>query len=203
MKDKLRLGIYGGTFSPPHVGHVNSAKDFVREMKLDKLLVIPDNLPPHKFFDGEATVEDRLRMAELAFGSIANTTVSDMEIRRGGKSYTYLTLEELSSEDTELFFLCGTDMFLTLPEWRCPERIFGLATICCVRRECERELGERIKAARERYEREYSARTYEISHAVDEISSTELRERLKRREGVEELIPKAVYEYIVERGLYL
>lgn len=203
MKRKLRLGIYGGTFSPPHIGHVNSAKDFMAEMKLDKLLIIPDNLPPHKFFAGEASAEERLEMARLAFSGIDGCEVSDIEIRRGGKSYTYLTLEELSREDVELFFLCGTDMFLTLSEWRRPERIFELATICFVRRECDGELGERIKLLKEKYRTEYSARIIEISHKVEEVSSTALREKLKAREGVEALIPSAVYNYIIERGLYL
>lgn len=203
MGRKLRLGIYGGTFSPPHMGHVNSAKDFMAEMKLDKLLIIPDNLPPHKIFDGEASAEERLEMARLAFSEIDGCEVSDIEIRRGGKSYTYLTLEELSSEDVELFFLCGTDMFLTLSEWRNPERIFELASICFVRRECDAAIGERISLLEQRYRSEYSARIFEISHAVEVISSTSLREKLKARERCDALIPSTVYDYIIERGLYL
>ena len=99
----MRLGIYGGTFSPPHKGHVEAAEAFSREMKLDKLLIIPTFVPPHKTTADDATPEQRLEMCRLAFSHIKNAEISDMEIKRGGTSYTYLTLEELSSRDVELF----------------------------------------------------------------------------------------------------
>ena len=84
----IRLGVYGGTFSPPHLGHIESAEAFYREMKLDKLLIIPTFIPPHKEAKDDASPEDRLEMCKLAFSHIPNTEISDMEIKRGGKSYT-------------------------------------------------------------------------------------------------------------------
>ena len=97
-------------------------------------MIIPDCLPPHKEYSGSVTEEQRLEMCKLAFGHIENVTISDMEIKRGGRSYTSVTLEELTSPDRELYFLCGTDMFLTLESWYRPEVIFDLATICYIRR---------------------------------------------------------------------
>ncbi|MBQ7383817.1 MAG: nicotinate-nicotinamide nucleotide adenylyltransferase, partial [Clostridia bacterium] len=117
LDDKIRVGIYGGTFAPVHNGHVESAVAFMRQMKLDYLYVIPTCLPPHKEVDFADSPETRLRMCELAFSGIDGIIVSDMEIRRGGKSYTYDTLKELSGEDKKLFLLCGTDMVLTFDTW--------------------------------------------------------------------------------------
>ncbi len=195
-----RVGIYGGTFSPPHLGHVGALRAFCRELSLDRVLVIPDFLPPHKIIDGEATTEDRLEMCRLAFGSIGGCEISDIEIKRGGKSYTSVTLEELSAPDRELYFLMGTDMFLTLGEWYRPEVIFRLATICLVRRECE--LSEEISQAAERYVRDYSARIVNISSDVLVLSSSEVRSAIKEGSDTSHLLSPEVKKYASEKGLY-
>ena len=114
----MRLGIYGGTFSPPHMGHVLAAEAFVREIALDRLLIMPTAIPPHKEAHDVPADEHRLALCRLAFEGIAGAEVSDLELRRGGRSYTYLTLRELQREDQEIFFLCGTDMLLSLDSWR-------------------------------------------------------------------------------------
>ena len=124
---KKRVGVYGGTFSPPHIAHVRVAKAFSDALSLDKLLIIPAFLPPHKQVDKNISANTRLEMCRLAFSDIENAEVSDIEIARGGKSYTAITLESLSSDDVELFLLCGTDMFLTLDSWYSPKKIFERA----------------------------------------------------------------------------
>ena len=198
-----KIGIYGGTFSPPHMGHVGAAKSFVEKAELDELLIMPDFLPPHKEYDGNVTAEDRLEMARIAFSGIKNSTVSDMEIKRGGKSYTSVTLEELSGDDRELYFLCGTDMFLTLEEWYRAPLIFSLATICYVRRESDKEITERIEKLTSEYKKKYGARIIAIETDVLEISSSELRSYLKNDpEKASNYIPHGVYKYISDRGLY-
>ena len=111
--DMLRVGIYGGTFAPIHNGHVAAAKAFMEQMKLDYLFIIPTYLPPHKQIDRSDDPTFRLKMCELAFEGVDGVVISDVEIRRGGKSYTYDTLKELSREGTRLFLMCGTDMVLT------------------------------------------------------------------------------------------
>ena len=203
MSSKTRLGIYGGTFSPPHLGHVGAAKSFYGAVPLDKLLIIPDFLPPHKQIDGEISADDRIEMCKLAFADVKGAEVSDIEIKRGGKSYTALTLAELSSDENELYFLCGTDMFLTFGEWYKPEEIFKLATICFVRRENDKENDLEIQRRTEEYINRFSARIIQISAPVTEISSSELRIAIKEDdERLVELLPSSVLKYIKERGLY-
>ena len=126
INDTLRVGIYGGTFAPVHIGHVQAAKAFMEQMKLDYLFIIPTALPPHKQIDEGDDPIHRLRMCELAFEGVEGVVISDVEIKRGGKSYTYDTLVELSRPDTRLFLLCGTDMVLTFDQWYRFEDIFKL-----------------------------------------------------------------------------
>lgn len=193
-----RIGIYGGSFSPPHMGHVRAANAFFDAMELDLLLIIPSHLPPHKQLPGGATTAQRLRMAQLAFGGMAQTVISDMEILRGGKSYTSDTLTSLSGEDRTLFLLVGTDMFLTLGTWHDPATIFRLAEICYVRRENDAALTDAIRETASRYERDFGARIHEIPLEPLPLSSTEVREGRTDADA----LPAAVRTYITERGLY-
>lgn len=194
-----KIGIFGGTFSPPHVGHVASAEAFAASVNFDKILIIPDYLPPHKELDGGADEKQRLEMCSLAFSHIENVEISNIEILRGGRSYTYQTLEALSAPETELYFLMGTDMFLTLPEWKHPERIFDLATICLVRR--ENDMAEEITEKVREYTELYNAKIINIKSETVTVSSSELRALLHRGE-YSDYIPKAVMDYIKEAGIY-
>lgn len=199
----MRLGIFGGTFSPPHIGHVGALSAFAAAIPLDKILVVPTFVPPHKEYNEEADSAERLEMARLAFSHIERVEISDMEIRRGGRSYTYLTLEELSGEGTELYFLCGTDMLLTLDTWKNFERVFALATICYVRREDDDALTARIAEKIEEYRTKWGARIIGIEAKAIEISSTELRFGIKSNDvDILQKIPKATLSFIEERGLY-
>ena len=198
---KRKIGLYGGTFNPPHLGHIGAAEAFCREARLDELIIMPDFLPPHKEVAAGVSPEDRLNMSHLAFKHINGATVSDLEIKRGGRSYTSVTLEELYSEETEIYFLCGTDMILTMSEWYRPEKIFELATICYVRRETDEETTKLIEARIREYELKFSARVIKIPLDVIEISSTSLRELIKRGDAGEYL-SEDVYNYILQRGLY-
>ena len=200
----MRLGIFGGTFSPPHVGHYDALSAFESQLDLDKILVIPTFIPPHKELSGEVSSEDRLEMARLAFSDIPRVEISDMEILRGGKSYTYLTLEQLSGEGIELFFLCGTDMLLTLDKWMKPERVMELCTICFVRRESDAALTPLITEKVREYKEKYGASIIEIQKSVVEISSTDLRRGIKDNDvEILEKIPSGVRTYIRDRGLYV
>lgn len=199
---KRKIGIYGGTFSPPHRGHVAAAESFADTIAFDKLIIMPDFLPPHKEFDGRVSAFDRLKMCELAFSHIKNVEVSDMEIKRGGRSYTAVTLEALSAPDVELYFLCGTDMFLTLGEWYAPERIFKSATICYIRRESDSVNDLRIEAATEEYKTKFSAKILNIPGQIVQVSSSEIRDAIKNSQEITRLLPQRVYEYIVKKGFY-
>ena len=140
-------------------------------------------------------------MCRLAFSDIPGACVSDIEIARGGKSYTVDTLMHLADDDTELYLLCGTDMFLSLDTWFRADKIFKLTTICYVRRESDKDIAAAIDAKRKEYIDVHCAKIIEIPTDVKEISSTDIRERIVKEDYAE--IPVEVVEYIKERKLYL
>lgn len=197
-----RIGIYGGTFSPPHNGHLAAARAFMEQMWLDILYVIPTALPPHKEMQDPVSAADRLEMCRLAFAEMDGVYVSDMEILRGGKSYTVDTLRELSGEDRRLFFLCGTDMVLTLDAWREPQEIFRLCYPVYIRRETDPSLdGLLVKKISEYYEK-YGKIVRRIVTEPLAISSSQVRERIRAGQPVGDLIPAAVADYISGKHLY-
>ena len=199
---KRRVGIFGGTFNPPHIGHIEAAKAFVLEADLDELLIIPAFIPPHKEYLSSVGCDERLEMCRLAFSDIEKTKISDIEIARGGKSYTYLTLEDLAGDDRELYLLVGTDMILTMDEWKKPEIIFKLADICYVRRECDPSASVHIERKLMLYRDSFCARIHEIKNDVTEISSSELRAVLSSGRDVSGYLTPSVEEFIKARGLY-
>ena len=198
----LRIGIYGGTFGPVHKGHVAAAEAFIRQMELDLLYVIPAGIPPHKQIDAADDPAHRLAMCELAFGGMKNVIVSDMEIERAGKSFTVDTLRALYAEDRRLFLLMGTDMVLTLDQWREPEEIFRLCYPIYIRRENDPILEGQIIKKNEQYLKSYGKIARRLVADVIELSSTEIRDRVGRGEEIDSLVPSAVAAYIREKGLY-
>lgn len=198
-----RIGIYGGTFSPPHKGHVAAARAFMEQMELDFLYVIPAALPPHKEMEGEVSAEHRLNMTRLAFYGIDGIYVSDMEIKRGGKSYTVDTLRALSGEDRRLFLLCGTDMMLTLDEWREPDEIFKLCYPAYVRREKDPLLDAIIVKKITLYREKYGKVVRRILTDPIEISSSEIRRRIQKGSLLSDVLSPLVEKYIRDNHLYV
>ena len=198
----MRVGIYGGTFSPVHNGHVAAAKAFMEQMWLDILYIIPTGVTPHKDMKGDATASDRLEMCRLAFEGVEGVIVSDLEMRREGKSYTVDTLRELYDPDGRLFLLMGTDMLLTLDKWREPEEIFRLCYPVYIRREEDDGLDgaivEKIKSNQEKYGKVVRR----IMAAAIEISSTDVRAAVADGFPIEGAVPPAVARYIHEHELY-
>ncbi|MBQ5892698.1 MAG: nicotinate (nicotinamide) nucleotide adenylyltransferase [Clostridia bacterium] len=197
-----RIGIYGGTFSPPHNGHIAAAKAFMEQMWLDILYVIPASTPPHKQMTCAVSPEDRLDMCRLAFSEMEGVYVSDMEIQRGGKSYTVDTLRELTGEDRRLFLLLGTDMMLSLGEWYRPDEIFRLSYPVYIRREKDAILDQRIIQTIADYNEKYGKVVRRIVTEPLVISSSEIRRRFEARESVEGLLPPSVEKYIRDKHLY-
>ena len=203
----MKIGIYGGTFNPPHLGHMAAAKTAVQVLGLDKLLLVPAAVPPHKQLpEGSATAEQRLDMVRIMADNLnlpGVAQVSDIELRREGKSYTSDTLVAMKAlyPDAELWLLMGTDMFLTLQNWHEPEKIMDLAGICAFGR--TEQDGEELFAPQRKFlQDKYNARltTITLPGLVD-ISSTQLRDVLEKEQGEEYLCP-AVYGYILMNGLY-
>ena len=204
----MRIGVYGGTFNPPHLGHIAAARAVFETLKLDKLLLIPDRQPPHKPLpEGSPSPEQRLELTRLAgeqLGLGDRVETLDLELHRSGPSYTADTLRAVHERypDDELWLLMGTDMFLTLHTWHKPEQILALAGIAAFSRSQE-DTEELFSRQRERLYRTYpSARIFTLSvPGMVEISSTQLRELLAEGGGGQFLAP-AVYGAVLRDGLY-
>ena len=197
-----RIGIYGGTFNPPHIGHIRATLAAVQALKLDKLLVIPDRIAPHKALpEGSASPEQRLSMLRLALDGEATVEVSDLELRREGVSYTVDTLREIRARypDAELTLLMGTDMFLSFQNWRCPEEILSMAGLGVFYRG---DRGEKAAIDAKKVEMEADgARITLVHNEIVDISSTDLR-RMLVFHCAEPFLPNGVGDYIRQRGLY-
>ena len=200
----MRILVYGGSFDPPHNGHLRSVLSAAEALKPEKVFFIPASVPPHKTQSPDAaTARQRLQMTELAAGELKGLGAEalEMELLRPGKSYTADTLKELKARypEDELVFLLGTDMLLSFLQWHEPERILQNASLAYFprREKPDAREAETIKTLRE----SHGATVYEIPGVPVEVSSTELRQRLKNRQG-SELLPPAVYAYIIRNRLY-
>lgn len=195
-----RIGIYGGAFNPPHTGHIRAAEYAVQALNLDKLLLIPSCTSPHKPLPvGSAEPAQRLAMTKLWAGE--KMEVCDLELSRGGTSYTYETVEQLKRcyPNEELILFMGTDMFLSFHTWKEPERILACVSLAVFYRGDKNEK-DTIAAK----QREYVAkghRVYLVENPVTEISSTQLRRMLVFRCAAPFLDEKVLC-YIEENGLY-
>lgn len=198
----LRVGIYGGAFAPIHVGHVEAAKAFMSQMWLDVLFVIPTGQSPHKEMDRSASDADRLEMCRLAFKDVEGVIVSDIEIRRGGESYSIDTLREMSDSDRRLFMLCGTDMMLTLGDWHDADEIFKLSYPVYARREDDRTLDAKIIEKNTEYFEKFGKYVIKLDSPAIDISSSEIRRMIKSGEDVSQYISPEVLTYINDKGLY-
>ena len=197
-----RIGIYGGTFNPPHIGHVGAAKQAVSALGLSKLLLIPDRIAPHKVMpEGSASPEQRLAMLRLGAVDCPQIEVSDIELRREGPSYTYVTVEQLRERypDAKLYLLMGTDMFLSFHTWRNPDRILQNVSLAVLYRG-EKGEAAAIDALKTRMEGEgHEIRL--VKNEITPISSTQLR-RLLAFGCADDFLPKGVGDYIRQQELY-
>ena len=197
-----RVGIYGGTFAPPHVGHVEAAKAFMKQMRLDYLYVIPAAIPPHKQCDFIVDPMHRLAMCDLAFSGIDGVIVSDLELRRGGVSYTVDTLRELTAPDTRLFLFCGTDMFLTLDQWYQADEIFKLCYPIYIRRENDQLITNKILKKIGEYTEKYNAVIRRVVTEPIELSSSRVRKTIAEGGDISGMVDPKVKMYIEDHGLF-
>ena len=196
----MRIGMMGGTFNPPHNGHLHAAQQAVAAMHFDRFLLIPDNMPPHKIMPhGSANSEQRLEMTRLMAQDIPTAEVCDMELRRGGTSYTVDTLREIKAQnpDSELFFVIGTDMLLSLDRWREPENICALAGLVVIAREQEDHAALQQKAAW--LKEKWNADIMIVDCPALTVSSTDVR---ANRDLCRNMVPDAVFAYIEQQKLY-
>ena len=205
----MKIGIFGGTYNPPHLGHMAAAKAAIKTLHLDKLLLIPDRIPPHKELpENPVSNEDRLAMTRIMGDRLDCpdvVEVSDLEMHRTGKSYTADTLRQLRQvyPTDELWLMMGTDMFLTLHSWYQPEEILKRSGILTFGRNQDDtiELFDRQTAFLEAtYGTCVQVQVIDLPGLV-EVSSTQLRQALANGGGQEYLDP-SIYGYILRKGLY-
>ena len=194
-----KIGLYGGTFAPPHLGHVHAARAFLRAIPVDRLLIMPTFQPPHKAKAAGDTPEVRLEMCRAAFGDIPGVEVSEYEIAKADVSYTVQTLRHLTAANREIYLLCGTDMFLTLEKWFCAEEIFRLARIVCVSRTADRE--QEIVETHARYRQLFGQDCILLSEAPLEVSSTQIRDAIREGRSLAAYVPPAVEAILRRDGL--
>jgi nicotinate-nucleotide adenylyltransferase len=196
----VRIGILGGTFNPPHLGHLVCAQEAYIQLELDRVILIPAREPPHKPVEDEPGPEHRLELCRLAVHGDPRFDVSEIELNREGPSYTVDTLSLLhaSAPDTDLSLILGGDIAAGLPDWHEPERVLSLATVAVAkRRGTPRERVERSLARLSGGQRTRFFRMPRIG-----VSSTFIRERVRRGEPIRYLVPDPVAGYIAEKGLY-
>ena len=188
----LNLGILGGTFDPPHLGHLVLAQAAYETLILDKIVLIPAKIQPHKTNKIMASAQSRYEMCKLAINDDPRFEISDMEIRRSGLSYTVDTLQELKSlrPDSKLTLVIGADNISDIADWKDPERIFSLCEVAAAARPNCRPEGA------------YVSRIKIFDMPMVEISSTQIRQRVMAGLSIKYLVPQSVEKYILHHGLY-
>ncbi len=195
-----RIAIYGGTFNPVHIGHINLLQSFIKTLSFDKVIVIPTNIPPHKSVNLTADAQTRLEMCKKAF-DFPNVFVSDIELKRAEKSYSIDTIVQLKEQypNDELFFLMGSDMFLSLETWYRYDDLKKLITFCAASRNKE----DKAKLEKHAGKLEQNgAKAIVVDIDVIDISSAEIREKVMFGEDYSSLVPTEVAKIIEEKTLY-
>lgn len=198
----MRIGIFGGAFNPVHNGHINLAQSYLKSLSLDKLLVIPTANPPHKSAEGLACAQARLAMLSLAFKTDNKVEISDIEFRREEKSYTYDTITELrkSYPEDEFFLIIGNDQFLSFDKWYKYNELLSEVVLCTAAREKNKKeeiisFAEKLLNGRSDY--------YLAAFEPVIVSSSEIREKIKKNDDISCFVPAEVCKYIKDEGLYI
>jgi nicotinate-nucleotide adenylyltransferase len=200
-----RVGILGGTFNPPHLGHLALARHARQELGLERVVLMPARAAPHKPAAEDPGPEHRLRMCRLAVGAVAGLASCALEIERAGPSYTVDTLRivHASHRDDHLTFIVGADMARTMPQWREPRALLGLADVAVAERDgSAREDVLRALAALEPADAEASSGVRFLRMPSVPISSSLVRGRVRRGEPIRDLVAPEVARYIAEHRLY-
>ena len=199
-----RIGVFGGSFDPVHMGHLTIAQDAVEQLELDRLIFVPAAVPPHKQEKTLAVGQQRFEMLQLATEGNLSFEVSDMELRRGGVSYTVDTMKQIQLEHpgAELFFVVGLDSLTILHLWRNVEQLLELCTVVPFARggEDPARVAEQIQLSKD-WKNKLLGRVIRI-HEV-EISASEIRMRLAEGLSIRYLVPPEVEMYIAEHGIYV
>ena len=201
MADHKKIGIMGGTFNPIHFGHLLLAETAFHQFQLDEILIMPTKNPYYKKISNSVTEEDRVAMAELAIEDNGHFRLSKEELNREGNTYTVETLSHLTERhpDYEYFFIMGADSLYHIESWKEPEQILKMATIVVAGRA---GTGSSLNSQIEYIENKYDSEKHRLNSPVLEISSNDIRRRVRDGESIRYLLPDKVEHYIYEHGLY-
>ncbi len=196
-----KIGIFGGTFDPIHNGHINLAVYFYQFLNLDKIIFIPTNSPPHKVKNSNSTNKDRLEMCKLALKEFENFEVSDLEIKRSGKSYTFQTLIDLKEiySESRFYFILGSDMYVTIDTWKNFLDILNLVYLCVGNR--GKYVEDDIVSYSKKIEKLGGNTIIGKFNSIN-LSSTQIRENIKKFVSIDNLLPSKVKQYINKKGIY-
>jgi len=188
-----KIGIFGGTFDPIHIGHLITTQFVLEQRKLDKIIFIPCYISPHKTNQNSSNPVHRLNMLRLAIEGIPYFELSDYEIRKGNISYTYDTILELKKTYHHIELIIGYDNLIVFDKWHKPDEILDLAKLIVMKRIIDKDAEVKNK---------YFEKAIILNTPTIEISSTEIRERVKKKLPIDFLVPKKVKEYIIQNKLY-
>jgi len=200
---KNRIGITGGTFDPIHYGHLIISEAVREEFKLDKVLFIPTGTPPHKTNKKVTEARHRYEITCRAISSNSRFEASSIEVERQGNTYTIDTLnrlKEVYGDLTEFFFIVGADTIMELTTWKEYVKVFKMCEFIAVERPGFKTTDYKNKI--EQLKATYDIVIHSINAPLIEISSTDIRERLKNGKSIKYLVPESVENYIYENGLY-
>lgn len=197
----MNIGIFGGTFNPVHKGHIHLAEEIMKSEILDKLIIMPDRIPPHKQAEDLVSGEHRLNMCKLAFGNIRGAEFSDHELRQTGKSFSVLTLRYFHKiyPADRLYFIMGSDMLLSFKKWYLYKEILTLAGLICISRSVEDTIKLEPCAKELRSE---GGEVVILQTEPVEISSSEVRELLKKNMDTSCYLTENVVQYIMNNNVY-
>ena len=202
----MRLGIFGGTFDPPHVGHLLAASDAIEHLALDRLVFVPAATQPLKASRATASAADRLAMLRLTVGDDPRLGVDPVELDRDGLSYTVDTLREFDRRypSAERYFLVGEDVLSTFAKWREPQTVLTLATLAVLTRRADEAIDPMTREGHgdDDIEVELARRSRTVPTRRVDVSSTEIRDRVRSGRSIHGFVTDAVAEYISSHGLY-
>ena len=212
-RGRLRLGVFGGTFDPIHVGHLDAAAAARDALALDEVLFVPSHVPPHRSADPRATMFHRFAMVALATADLPAYRASDVELRRTGASYTYETLDGLHADGwaaSQLFFILGADAFAEIAQWREFDRVVQGTNLAVVGRTgtslesalARTPLRPRVRPLDQAREQSTSTGVYLIEASTRDVSSTQIRAELAAGRSIGQLVPETVERHIIRHGLY-
>lgn len=201
----MKIAFFGGTFNPPHVGHINLINRVNDIFHFDKILLVPSNLPPHKPADNSVSPQDRYNMCLLAQKQInGSCTVSRIELDYPGKSYSVITLRRLKEKypGDDICFVMGSDMFLSLDRWYMFEEIISMCSVVAAARN-DNEYELMISKADELRKRNKNVKINIVNIKVVSISSTAIRDIIKCGGNADKYLTADIYSYIVKNRLYV